>query len=476
MTKARELTPEDILAVKSKYGIEHMIKPDFNKLAKNKNGDTYYMDIQIKYPDGEYGPLVLKYKQIVIVSNAKCPIKKRTRDMDKAEPGKQEIPLTDHLQVSMKKITESDLKESDYSEANMKVLVKNTNELLAALDVIDAAYVWCVENVLFTYDREPLDKVKIIRRFIQDKRDPTKDEIKKNDSLPDDKKFISKGKVAMPSIYRFRVGIDRMSHKIGYYNNKTKRFVYTVFDLRNPKKISGKLVYSNAKIKRAEKRNGKTVETIEDIDDVTAKSYITYLSVVSGLLEIPQINTSSQGATGALKSKTMYICPHRKLESEQMSEQDLMDISTIKTNGYDDNYEPDEEVKSENGDEEEAEESEEESPKSKKTSKKSEDDEESPKSKKTSKKSEDDEESPKSKKTSKKAKEESEEEAEESDADEEPPAKPVKGKKEEDNKKEDEAKAEEKALNKAVTQVIESKPEEEETPKKASKSRSTKKK
>lgn len=345
----RDLTPKDILESKKKFPLADLMKADLNKMGSSKDSSTYYIDIFFKHPSGDYVPVIVRFKQILSAGKPKPPQKSRTCDQPETlqtDP-KTRIKLCDHLQITFRRFKFEELAASEYTEKNKKVLIENINEMLDAMDVLDEAYVYLVKNTIFTYDAINFSKNQKINRFKQDDRKANEDDIAKNSKVSADEKFIVKGQVKLDiPLYRFRLGIDKSEitpRKIGYYNSKLQKFVYTVFDLRKPyKDASGANQFQKAKVTSMKVINGTKKEVQVDLDEINAKNFITYFSVISGVLNLSQMNVSQQGPSIPVKFSVMYICPHKKLASNLMSVEDLEDMKTITTSGYTDAYEPNE--------------------------------------------------------------------------------------------------------------------------------------
>jgi len=290
---ARGLTPADIIAIKSKYPNEPLMKVDIDKAKKieKKANITYYVPVAFMGLDGKYNTLYFNFKKQLLCSGPKLPY------------GKEEEEAT-HLQLSYRQVTEDMLKKTSYKGKDYDNLLKSNTEFIKALDIISDEYVKVVNTDIYANSAKLklTSKNKVIHNFRQTHRQAKEDETGDDD-----------GKIKLESaIYRFKLDADPETKEIG--TKRKEGYVPNVYDLRKSATQNEPVV---ATILVNEKPTNLTISN--------AKSFITYMSNTEGSLRFDTICISSLGISMPVKFNKLYVLHHRAILAEFLDEQSRQD-------------------------------------------------------------------------------------------------------------------------------------------------------
>ena len=294
-------------------------KRDNSKQGKESSYPTTYIPVDLIDAEGTPHKLKLAIVGQLIAGNAK-PYGKNEEEIRKA----------DSVYIPFRKFNVEDLKISDYHESEKEAILKNNEELIKAFEIISEEYLHIVKNEILD-DVHELgiidDPVKInVANFVQSERKLTADEKKQQQNKKSAKIKLDN------SIYRIRLNGDKDTKLIGRNNFNTKKFEYTVFDFRkkiNTKDTKSVYKYEPAKLKNS---NGKLL----DISVSNAKHFITYLSLVGGVINFENISITKNWISLKNSFLELYVSPHKPMKQETMSEEDLAAMNVAQSFNEDD--------------------------------------------------------------------------------------------------------------------------------------------
>lgn len=332
------VTIKDILESAKKYGNDQVLTWDptvFRDNKKNNKASKYdctWVPFKFRFITGTEVQLRLKFSKVVISSGAKLP--------------SSEEDNIKNMIIVFRKMSEEELLQGDYApkkmtnaedqaiedkkmQDNVQLMLTATNEFNDAMEIIDKSYQnLCLQmkqaqSLGFTVRKDK--KVKTIEEVNvysirqssrEDKENPGADDIKLEFPLTRIKLMLGKNGV---------VGIET-------FNQTTKSWDFrpNVYDSRKMgPKNNYEPVLANVK------ENGRLCP----LDSKNAGVFITYKSVVGGIVEFQEIVVSKFGLSLANKFKELYVKRNKSnLVESTFSKKDLEAM------GGDDEEEDDEEV------------------------------------------------------------------------------------------------------------------------------------
>lgn len=308
-------TPKEIIQAKAaadEAGVP-WFKSDVSKTASsNANGTTsYYIPILVRNINGKYTPLNVVIKNQILAASAKPP----TSDVAKAKD----------VRITFKAINEDFLKSSEYHEEKYNTLIESNKEFIQALNIISDEYYNYVSG---EFKKTNGQKYKINSQTKYYNIKQVSRESGANDEVVDDD-----GKVALDTpIYRIKLSADEKTRKIGYSKKDDKgkfSHVYTVFD---SKKTQRQYTVQKA----ADPKNTKIVSVVaklktsngmEDLTIDNVKKFITYLSLVNGVIAFEKISISKAGVSLLSKFRSLHVWKHNNVVIDAVNDDDLSDMA-----------------------------------------------------------------------------------------------------------------------------------------------------
>ncbi len=342
----RVIEVKDILESATKFGKDNVLHWDPIKFRDNKSKnkttkfDCTWVDIQFKHVNGEKLPVRIKFTKVLTASAAKISESVEENAAVKnmliafREFKKEEILTGDY--APKEKQTEEEQKiENERCEKTVEAYCLSTKQFNDALQIIDLSYhKVCQElkdaaNLGFklrkasTFKKNEDVPVFSIRQTVRKDKDNEDEEVE----------------LQYP-ITRLKLSVNKDTGKVGIdmYNRDTRSFAFApnVYDSR---KMTAANNYKPvlAKVKEGDK--------LKDLDVKNAGSFITYKSLIGGIVEFKEIIVSKFGLSLASKFNELYVRRYKKSESESVFSND--DIKGLNDGFGDDDSDSDVELKSE---------------------------------------------------------------------------------------------------------------------------------
>lgn len=297
------VTVKEILESAAKYGKDNVLTWDplvfrdnkkQNKLAKF---DCTWIPFKFKPVSGEEKRLNLKFSKVVTGSGAKVP---QSADEVKnliivfKKMVVEDIAAGDNVPLK-KDSAEAQAVEDKRMASSVSDMLKATNEFEAALEIIDLSYRKVCQEMKdaktlgFVIRKDKTKKtnaditIGTIRQTSREDRENQGEEIKLEDPLT-----------------RIKLMIDPKTGIVGndVWVNKVKTFKPNVY---NTRKMTAKNDY--AEVLATVTQGGKRCP----LDKDNASDFITYRSVVGGIIEFPEIVISKFGFSLGNKFKELYV-------------------------------------------------------------------------------------------------------------------------------------------------------------------------
>lgn len=328
MSGVKKIEPKTIIELRKKNPVlGTLLIVEHEKTKKNKDGTVQYVPICLN--DGFKSRLKLHIYNQIISSKAKS-----------YSGDEKQAKQANSVAISFRKLSLNDLECSDYAENVKNTLLEKNHELCDALKIIADEYEYLCKNQVIPYDGAAYEikQNTVINNFAQFDRKLTEDEKKAEFALPaNDRKFKNKRAPLENAIFRIKLlaAYDDNLKRIGDKNFKTKKFEYTVFDVRkpivNPKNSEKNNVkYSPAQFKNKE---GKLIDlNVNNVGD-----YITCMSLISGIIDFDSVCISPYGLSLKNKFNQLYIAPHKPIVFENIDVDELksMNLSNMTNNDAD---------------------------------------------------------------------------------------------------------------------------------------------
>lgn len=315
------VTVSDVLASAQKYGDSQVLTwdptvyRDLKQKNKNSKYDCTYLPIKFKFVNGIETPLRLKFFKVVTASGAKLP---SSVEEDKIK----------NLIIAFRKMSEEEILVGDYAPSKMasdaeqiiedknkkdtvNALFNATNDFNRALEIIDKSYLKVCEDLKeaksLPFSVRKDKKVKDITIYPlrqctrEDKENPDADPIQLEHPIARIKLMLGKDG---------RVGVESWDNSI-----KGWSFRPNVFDSRKMGPKNG-----NQPVLATVKENGKARE----LDAKNAGVFITFKSVVGGIVEFQEIVSSKFGLSLKQNFKELYVKRNKSnLAESTFSKEDM---------------------------------------------------------------------------------------------------------------------------------------------------------
>lgn len=327
------VTIKDVLESAKKHGNNGVITwdpavfRDNKKNNKNTKFDCTWVPIKFKFANGREEPLRLKFSKVVTASGAKLP---STEDGNPKNMIivfrtmiKEEILTGDYAPKKMDTAAEQIIEDKKMQD-NASIILASTNDFNIAMECIDKSYqkvcqeLKAAQSLGFTIRKDKKVKsnedvnVYSIRQVSrEDKETPGAEDIKLEFPLTRIKLMLGKDA---------RVGIEE-------YNRTTKGWDFrpNVYDSR---KMTAKNNFT------------PTLATVKDagklcqLDSKNASVFITYKSIVGGIMEFQEIVISKFGLSLSNKFKELYVKRNKSNVTESAFSKE--DFELLGNDGYSD--------------------------------------------------------------------------------------------------------------------------------------------
>lgn len=319
----RVIEVKDVLDSAAKYGKDAVLHFDPTKFRDNKSKnkqakfDCTWVDIQFKHANGEKVPLRVKFTKVLTASAAKISDSVEENASVKnmliafREFKKEEVLAGDYAPKE-KENEEEQVVEKEKCEKNVEAYCLATKQFNDALEIIDMSYHEICDDIkgagslgfkirkASTFKTNKDVPVFSIRQTIRKDKDNDDEEIP----------------LQYP-ITRLKLSVNKETGKVGIdmYNRDTRNFVFApnVYDSR-------KMTASNSyKAVLAKVKEGNA---LKDLDIRNAGSFITYKSLIGGIVEFPEIIVSKFGFSLSSRFRELYVRRYKKSESESVFSND----------------------------------------------------------------------------------------------------------------------------------------------------------
>lgn len=322
------ITPKEIIELKSKYPEECLFTIDASNTKKNKNVNfpTYYIPFKVKRLHGPPTRLNFKIVKQLLASSAKIPFGVT-------------LETAKDMRITFREMRNEDLTDTNYPEHLHDNLLKYNQELIEAFNIINDEYRTMVEQQVLTYDgtQFELSANETINSFKQSERKASIEEKKADKALPKNERVIVKGLIPLEiPLFRIKLTADQQSRKIG--QNTKNGHKYVVFDTRKTTKKNPKPVVAKVKSK------GKMVDLTLD----NAKYFITYMSLVGGVIDFDSVCISKSGISLSNKWRDLHVWPHPQMKTKTMEDEEVVEMASFGASGFDDDIDIDDLNQSDN--------------------------------------------------------------------------------------------------------------------------------
>ncbi len=331
MSKQSIVTIKDILESIERYGKNNILTwdpTDFrDNKQKNKNAkfDCTWVPFKLKLANGSEVELKkLKFMKVLTASGAKLP-QASGEDVKNLliafrEFSLEEIMVGDY--APKQKNTDEDQKlENERATKEAMLLKKNTDDFNKAMEAIDLSYqhiadeLKCAKQLGFTINKN-LNKVKAIKdKAKKEKKKLTDEEINSDVAVfsirqtsYEDPRTKEEVDMKYP-LTRIKLMVSGKNLEVATesYNRNTGGYTATrnVFDARR-KDASGAPVEARVKV------NGRS----QYLTAHTAGSFITYKSIIGGLIEFSCLVVSKFGISLSNKFAILYVKRHKSSLTE----------------------------------------------------------------------------------------------------------------------------------------------------------------
>jgi hypothetical protein len=356
---------DDIFASQHKYG--HVLEINYKKIndLKTKNPktpyDVTYIPLLFKHINGKLIAMKLNFNEQMIASGAKIP------------QGNDENSVVKNFTITFKSMLECEIAGGDYVpkkkdndqdqekeniriSTNIERYMSSNSTFLRILDIIDISYKRLCEELKSkekTLDFRLKKNKKMVDIAICSIKQSTREDKDTNTEV-DLETPLYRLKIPVCK-YKFDPTINKEDHngKIGIYSNYYKEFKPTVFDAR---KMTKKNNYAAvpAYIKVGNKLNALDVYSIT--------SFITYKSLVGGIISFDCITASNAGLSLSNSFYELYVFRHKtKVVQQSITKNDILAMrggeeeddnsdSDVQESKDDENDEDDEEEEEDDGD------------------------------------------------------------------------------------------------------------------------------
>jgi hypothetical protein len=314
-----QVTLDDVLASAEKFGKDNILECDFKKVRDLKTlnpkskYDTTYIPVLFKFISNKLAPVKIKFSEQIISSSAKKPSGSGDEDDENKIPKHLQISFTrmnnedieggDYI-PKKKSSTEEQLKENNRISENIERYSKNNEKFLNVLDIIDCSYKKLCADLKSTANKNPT-KFNFKLKKDRNQKDITVYSIKQ--STRDDKETNTEVELSNP-IYRLKIPVYKKDGRIGIWSNYNNTFKPIVFDTRKMNKKN-----NFQAVPAMVKCQGK----MRPLDTNNASSFITYKSLIAGVINFESIVSSKFGLSFSNSFYNMYVYRHKAKTMQQ---------------------------------------------------------------------------------------------------------------------------------------------------------------
>ena len=310
MSKQSLVLVKDVMESAAKYGEDNVLTWDPLKVrdnkAKTKNSprDCTWVPIKFKYASGKEGDLNLKFFKVVTSSAAKLPTHssdsgKKYMNISFRSVTEEELMVGDNVPKVMENDEDQQI-ENDRAKAVVKEFADSTNEFDKALEIISNSY-----NKICK-DMKNADPKTLPFSVKKDKKVERKNTVVYSVRQTHREDKDSEDKDAPPiklehPLTRIKLMYNSNTGYVGIDNwdNTIKGWTFKA-NVYNARKIDKK---TNAPPLATVKVNGKSVL----LDKDTTTNFITYRSVVGGIINFKEIVVSKFGLSLANQFTELYV-------------------------------------------------------------------------------------------------------------------------------------------------------------------------
>lgn len=332
---------EEVLASAEKYGDNGIFKMDLEKVRDNKQRQK---DKKKKVYDCTWIPLVFKKTNGEEIPYFKMFMKNQLAGSSAKKPSWASDEQVKSLYLSFKRMYPSDIEGGDYvaktmndeksqlkEDQRIQNKIKNLDEsnlnFIKALDIIDKSYQHCCNELKnmkittkengFSLKKKPEWKESSlipINSFVQRKRKEINEETEEEEL------------VSMEPLYRIKLLTDPETGYVGYIPWKDKPFYNNVFDLKKTKKaqLKGFNKLIPAKVRAKDEETGEEYGDPDYLTVNTAGDFITYKSLLTGVIEFREIVISGQGMSLSNQFKDLYVVHHKNSYNQNEVDESLL--------------------------------------------------------------------------------------------------------------------------------------------------------
>lgn len=310
-------TVETFLKSYEKYGLDCILwkEKDFRDLKTVNPKSPYdctYINIYFKDADtSTLSRFKLNIYSQLTGSGAKLPQANSTEDVSSMSIQFKKLTLDDirggDNVPKVKNTPQEQEIENKRVETNNNILFKNNQALCRVLDIVNQAYIKCANEIIAA------SKAKKLQFSVNKNRGNS--EVKINTMVQSTRLDMdTKEEVPLENpIYRIQIPVDRKTGIIGNPDYKTGNITPIIFDARKSNQSKGfKPVPATLKV--------DGVETQMNIK--TCSEYITYKSIVTGVIDFNSFTISKAGISLSRKFTELYVIRNklnRKNETASVS-------------------------------------------------------------------------------------------------------------------------------------------------------------
>lgn len=289
---------------------------DLKKINKKAKFDVTWVNIQFITDSGKKVPCKLKIKNQILASGAKAPQTKEKDDISS-------------FTVQFKSLSREDIEGGDYvprtlstredQEKEVKRVAKNIDgytannaKLIQVLDILNASFIKVASEII---EADKNREVKFTVRKDRKKKDVTIFPLKQSTRYDEEKRED----IPLESpIFRIKVPVYKKDGRIGAWNNYKDCFRPIVFDARKMTTKNG-FTPVPAYVKKGKKKI--------PLNRSNVSGYITYKSLVSGIIQFDSATISKAGISCGNKFYNMYIVRHKSASKpETVTAEDISDM------------------------------------------------------------------------------------------------------------------------------------------------------
>ena len=323
---------DDVLSSAEKFGddkvLTHNLKKvrDLMTINPKSKFDTTYIPLLFKHINGKLMDAKIKISEQIISSSAKVP-------QGSDDESKDENKFPKHLNIAFMQMSREDVEGGDYvpkdketkeeqEKENTRVsenidrYLLNNKKLLAVLDIMDKSYKNVCADLIAISDADAKKKKDKTLNFRLKKSKVaaiTIFSIKQTTRLDKDTNIDEE--LEHP-IYRIKVPVCKKDGRIGIWSNYNNAFKPTVFDAR---KMTKKNNYKETPAKV--KCQGK----LRDLDVNNASSFITYKSLIGGIINFECVTASKFGLSLNNSFYNLFVFRHKSKTAQQsMTEEEIV--------------------------------------------------------------------------------------------------------------------------------------------------------